>query len=114
MTAAQRQHYIARPDGFVSRKDARSAPEIAISEGGSFDHRPQGKCRRGYTHVVDTSHWRSAQLLTYIKQLVSSGQDSLAVVLQSLALNTACRWMPILCLMYACCPTRFTKRRCAP
>ncbi len=36
-----------------------------------------------YTHVVDTSHWRSAQLLTYIKQLISSGQDSLAVVLQS-------------------------------
>lgn len=36
-----------------------------------------------YTHVVDTSHWRTAQLLSYIKQLISSGQDSLTVVLQS-------------------------------
>lgn len=36
-----------------------------------------------YTHVVDTSHWRTAQLLGYIKQLISSGQDSLTVVLQS-------------------------------
>jgi UPF0042 nucleotide-binding protein len=36
-----------------------------------------------YTHVVDTSHWRTAQLLGYIKQLISSGQEGLTVVLQS-------------------------------
>ena len=36
-----------------------------------------------YTHVIDTSHWRTAQLLAHIKELISSGQESLTVVLQS-------------------------------
>ncbi len=36
-----------------------------------------------YTHVVDTSHWRSAQLLTYIKQLIGNEAEDLVLVLQS-------------------------------
>lgn len=36
-----------------------------------------------YTHVIDTSHLRTAQLLAHIKQLIAREQGGLSVVLQS-------------------------------
>ena len=43
----------------------------------------QGVRDEAYTHVLDTSHLRTAQLLDHIKQLISREQGSLTVVLQS-------------------------------